>query len=129
MTTAHRGEVTAQVVIIIPTVVLVLLLAIQGALYFHVSHVAGAAAAQGASSASAKDLTLSEAVRRGRERADSLAADAGTELVAPTAVIVSGDVVQVTVRALVPRIVPFFPTTAIRTVIEPRERFIEEYRR
>lgn len=116
-------------VIIIPTVLLVLLLAIQGALYFHVSHVAGAAAAQGASSASAKDLTPSEAVRRGRERADSLAADAGTELVAPTEVVVSGDVVQVTVRAQVPRIILFFPAIATRTVIEPRERFIEEYRR
>jgi len=125
----HRGEITAQVVIIIPTVVLVLILAIQGALYFHVSHVAAAAAAQGASSASAKDLTPGEAVRRGREMADSLAADAGTELVAPTAVVVSGDIVQVTVRALVPRIIPFFPMTAIRTVIEPRERFIEEFRR
>lgn len=127
--TAHRGEVTTQVVIIMPTVVLVLLLAIQGALYFHISHVAGAAAAQGASSASAKDLTRREAARRGREEADSLAADTGTRLATPTAVIVSGDVVQVTVRALVPRIVPFFPTIAMRTVIEPRERFIEEYRR
>lgn len=129
MRAEHRGEITAQVVIILPAVVLVLFLAIQGALYFHVSHVAGAAAAQGASSASAKDLTRIEAARRGREVADSLVVDAGTRLAGPTAVVVSGDVVQVTVRAHVPRIVPFFPTTAARTVIEPRERFIEEFLR
>ena len=115
--------------IVLPVVILVLLLAIQGALYFHISHVAGAAAAYGASAASAKSLTTTGATIRGRERADALVRDSGTTLAAPTNVTVANADVSVTVAAVVPRIVPFFPEVVSRTVVEPRERFLTEVQR
>lgn len=133
MTTAgtrmDSGEVTSQTVIILPTVVVILFLAIQGALYFHISHVAGAAASQGAAAASAKSLSSSQAIQRGRESADTLVRETGTDFAEPTVVAVTNDEVRVTVTTRVPRIVPFFPLTVSRTVVEPRERFIMEFQR
>lgn len=123
------GEATTQLVIVLPVVVFIVMLAIQSALYFHISHVAGAAAAEGAAAASASGLTSAEAARRGRERADALARETGTDLGSPTSVSVSAADVQVTVRTRVPMIIPFFPTMATRTVVEPRERFIPEFLR
>lgn len=123
------GEATTQLVIVLPVVVFILLLAIQAALYFHISHVAGAAAAEGASVASARGLSTAEATRRGRDRADALVRETGTDPGGPTSVSVSSNEVQVTVRTRVPSIIPFFPVMAIRTVVEPRERFITEYLR
>lgn len=123
------GEATTQFVVVLPVVVFVLLLAVQAALYFHISHVAGAAAAEGASAASARGLSSAEATRRGRDRADALVRETGTDLGGPTMVSVSSNEVHVTVRTRVPSIVPFFPVMAIRTVVEPRERFITEFLR
>lgn len=123
------GEVTSQTVIILPVIIVVLFLAIQSALYFHISHVAGAAAAQGAAAASAKSLTSSQAIQRGRESADVLVRDSGTDFASPTVVLVTSEEVRVTVTTRVPRVVPFFPLSASRTVVEPRERFIMEFQR
>lgn len=123
------GEATTQLVIVLPVVMFIVLLAIQAALYFHFSHVAGAAAAEGASAATARGLSSAEAMRRGRDVANALAQETGTDLGGPTLVSVSSGEVQVTVRTLVPRIVPFFPVVATRTVVEPRERFITEFLR
>lgn len=126
---SDSGEVTSQTVIVLPTVVVVLFLAIQAALYFHISHVAGAAAAQGAAAASAKSLTSSQAIQRGRDSADLLVRETGTDFAGSTVVAVTNDEVRVTVTAKVPGVVPFFPLTVSRTVVEPRERFIMEFRR
>ena len=123
------GEVTTQLVIVLPVILFVVMLAIQSALYFHISHVAGAAAAEGAAAASAMGLSSAEATRRGRDRADALVRETGTDAGGPTSVSVSAREVQVTVRTRVPMIVPFFPSLAIRTVVEPRERFISEFLR
>jgi hypothetical protein len=123
------GEVTSQTVIIVPLVILVLFMAVQSALYFHVSQVAGAAAAEGASAASAKSLTASQAILRGRVRADDLVRETGTDLAAATTVGVSSNEVWVTVSTRVPRVVPFFPVIVSRTVVEPRERFVMEFQR
>lgn len=123
------GEVTSQTVIVLPIIVFVLFLAIQGALYFHISHVAGAAAAEGAAVASAKSLTSSQAIQRGQDRADALIRETGTDMAAVTMVAVTINEVRVTVTTKVPRVIPFFPLTVSRTVVEPRERFIMEFRR
>lgn len=126
---SDSGETTTQAVIVLPVVVFILMLAIQAALYFHISHVAGAAAAQGASAASEKLLSAGEAARRGQERADSMVRETGTILAGPTRVAVSTEEVRVTVRTAVPRIIPLFPAQAVRTAVEPRERFIAEFLR
>jgi MinD-like ATPase involved in chromosome partitioning or flagellar assembly len=120
------GEITSQTVIVLPMVVLILFIAIQSALYFHISHVAGAAAAEGAAAASAKSLTTSQALQRGRDRANALILETGTDLSGETMVLVSIAEVRVTVSTKVPRVVPFFPSYVSRTVVEPRERFIAE---
>lgn len=120
------GEITSQTVIVLPMIVLVLFMAVQSALYFHISHVAGAAAAEGAAAASAKSLTTSQALQRGRDRANALIQETGTALSGATMVLVSNAEVRVTVSTKVPRVVPFFPSTVSRTVVEPRERFIAE---
>lgn len=123
------GDVTSQTVIVLPVIVFVLFLAIQSALYFHISHVAGAAAAEGAAVASAKSLTSSQAMQRGRDHADALIRETGTDAAGATMVVVTTDEVRVTVTTRVPRVIPFFPLTVSRTVVEPRERFIMEFQR
>jgi Flp pilus assembly protein TadG len=112
--------VSAQVVLVIPVVILLLMLAIQAGLYFHASSIAGAAAAEGAAAASVARLPSEVAARRGQQAAENLVIEAGGQ---------SPAVALVAVEALVPRIIPFFPSSVRRTVIEPRERFTTEVSR
>lgn len=123
------GETSAQVVLVVPVIILILMLAIQAALYFHTSNVAGAAAAQGATAASSVNMTSSVAVQQGQSSASNFVTAAGAELFATPLVLISAGIVSVTVQAKVPRILPFFPGSVGRSVIEPLERFTFEVNR
>jgi len=118
--------VSAQVVLVIPVVILLLMLAIQAGLYFHASSIAGAAAAEGAAAASVARLPSEVAARRGQQAAEDLVIEAGGQSRAVALVAINTETVSITVEALVPRIIPFFPSSVRRTVIEPRERFTTE---
>ncbi len=123
------GETSAQVVLVVPVIILVLMLAIQAGLYFHTSNVAGAAAAQGATAASSVNMTSSIAVQQGQSLARNFVTAAGAQLFATPLVVVSAGMVSVTVQVKVPRIIPFFSSSVGRSVIEPLERFTFEVNR
>ena len=123
------GETSAQVVLVVPVIILVLMLAIQAGLYFHTSNVAGAAAAQGATAASSVNITSSVAVQLGQSSAYNFVTAAGAQLFATPLVVVSAGMVSVTVQVKVPRIIPFFSSSVGRSVIEPLERFTFEVNR
>jgi len=123
------GETSAQVVLVVPVIILILMLAIQAGLYFHTSNVAGAAAAQGATAASSVNMTSSVAVQLGQSSASNFVMAAGAQLLATPLVVVSAGMVSVTVQVKVPRIIPFFSSSVGRSVIEPLERFTFEVNR
>lgn len=123
------GETSAQVVLVVPVIILVLMLAIQAGLYFHTSNVAGAAAAQGATAASSVKIASSVAVQLGQTSASNFVMAAGAQLFATPLVIISAGMVSVTVQVKVPRIIPFFSSSVGRSVIEPLERFTFEVNR
>ncbi len=123
------GETSAQVVLVVPVIILILMLAIQAGLYFHTSNVAGAAAAQGATAASSVNMTSSVAVQQGQSSASNFVMAAGAQLFATPLVVVSAGMVSVTVQVKVPRMIPFFSSFVGRSVIEPLERFTFEVNR
>jgi len=123
------GETSAQVVLVVPVIILILMLAIQAGLYFHTSNVAGAAAAQGATAASSVNMTSSVAVQQGQSSASNFVMAAGAQLFATPLVLISAGMVSVTVQVKVPRIIPFFSSSVGRSVIEPLERFTFEVNR
>ena len=116
-----RGEATTQLVILTPLLVLLVFFGVQTAIYFHAANVAAAAAAQGAAAASSLSGPSSAVAV-----AQSTVADLGSHLVYAPTLSVSAGYVSVSVVLSVPRIVPFFPNSVTRTVIEPRERFVPE---
>jgi len=124
-----KGETSAQVVLVVPVIILILMLAIQAGLYFHTSNVAGAAAAQGATAASSVNMTSSVAVQQGQSSASNFVMAAGAQLFATPLVVISAGMVSVTVQVKVPRIIPFFSSSVGRSVIEPLERFTFEVNR
>ena len=113
----------------IPVIILLMMLAIQAGLYFHASSIAGAAAAEGAAAASVARIPSEVAARHGQRAAENLVIEAGGHTTSAALVAVNTETVTITVEALVPRIIPFFPSSVRRTVIEPRERFTTEVSR
>ena len=124
-----RGEVSAQVVLVTPVIILLLVIAIQAGLYFHTSSIAGAAAAEGAAAASVVRASREVTAWRGQQAAQNLVIEAGGRTTSAALVAVNTETVAITVEVRVPRIIPFFPSSVRRTVIEPRERFTTELAR
>lgn len=122
----ERGETTTQIVLLVPIVVTILMIAVQSAIYFHTSAVAGAAASHGASAAAVQGEPIDAVAQLGREAAQDILMDAGVSRSRVPDVIVSAETVSVGVEVEVPRIVPYFPHTVRRVATEPRERFITE---
>jgi TadE-like protein len=121
-TRRDRGEATAQHVVLVPVLVLLVLLVVQAAMWFHVANIARAAASRGAAVGSLREASAADAARTA---SDVVADNSAALATAPSVSIDAGDVV-VSVRLEVPRIVPFFPSVVERTQREPRERFIPE---
>jgi len=121
-TRTDRGEASAQAVIAVPVVLLVLWLAIQATVFLHGANVASAAANEGAAVA-ARYGSSTGAGERAISRTLS-ALDSSSS--ASWSVEKAGSVVVATVRLRLPRIVPFFPMTVARTSREPIEMFMTE---
>lgn len=120
-----RGDATAQLVILVPVVLLVLLLAVQVTVYFHAAHVASVAAAEGAAAGAAFQAPPEAAVAA----AHRMVGDLGGDLARPATVQHGATVVRVTVTLHVAEIVPFFPRSVSRSADEPRERYTTEAER
>ena len=112
-----------------PVIILLLVIAIQAGLYFHTSSIAGAAAAEGAAAASVVRSSREVTAWRGQQAAQNLVIEAGGRTTSAALVAVNTETVAITVEVRVPRIIPFFPSSVRRTVIEPRERFTTELAR
>lgn len=126
MIRSDSGEVTTQTVLMVPVVILILMFSVQAALWFHTANAAQAVAGEGASSASAAGISDAEASIRGIRAADDLSVEARITLAGRPLVAVDPRAVVITVRANVPRLVPFFPNVVTRTAVEPREVLVLE---
>ena len=117
-----NGETTTQVLLGVPVVFSLLLMAIQGAVFFHTANVASVAAAQSAAAGAAVDGGILPALD---QAARAIAELSGQSYSLPQAVITTNEVV-VTVRLRVPKVAPFFTFTVTRVAHEPLERYISE---
>lgn len=112
-------------VIITPILILLVFLAVQSAIYFHAANVATAAASQGAAAGAPAGAAPATAVASAQRTVTEL----GGHTAHQPGVTMSDTFVVVSVEVTVPRIVPFFPSSVTRTMLEPRERFIPESNR
>ena len=117
-----RGEVSAQIVILTPLLILLVFLGVQSAIYFHAANVASAAASQGAAAGSPAGAGAGEAMAAATQALSDLGATGG----AAPSVTAGADFVRVTIEVTVAHIVPFFPDSVQRTAVEPKERFVAE---
>jgi hypothetical protein len=124
-TSRDRGETTAQIVILVPVLMLLVLLVVQAALWFHTANIAQAGAARGAAAGAPATASAGAAANA----AAVTVGENGGRLVGPPVVAVGDRTVQVSVTLTVPQVVPFFPRVVTRTQLEPRERFIPEDQR
>ena len=117
-----NGETTTQVLLGVPVVFSLLLMAIQGAVFFHTANIASVAAAQSAAAGAAVDGGMLPALDKA---AKTIAELSGQSYSLPQAVITTDEVV-VTVHLRVPQVAPFFSFTVTRVAHEPLERYISE---
>jgi hypothetical protein len=120
----ERGDSTTQVILMVPVLMLLVLVGVQSAMWFHAANVAQVAAARGAGVGSAAGGGAGAAT----SEAQSVVSDNGASLSTVSAGV-SGDMLAVTVAVDVPHLVPFFPASVSRTQSEPLERFISEIER
>jgi hypothetical protein len=112
--------VIVEVVILAPVVLLLVLLGVQAAVYFHAANVAEHASSRGVSVASRYGATNSDGVAE----ATATVRDSGSTLAGVSAT--GGDTVVLRVTVTVHRIVPFFPSSVTRMATEPKERYVPE---
>ena len=124
-----RGETSAEAVLVLPVLVLLVMVVLQSVLYFHTAHVARAAAAEGATAAASYLVPSSSTTSTGAERAAAFATEIGGRVEgAPQAVFTDG-LVRVRVTLEVPSLVPFMSTRVTRDASEPKERVVTEVER
>jgi len=119
--TRHEsGEVSAETVLMVPVVFMVMVIAIQAALFMHTAHVAQLSATEGAAAAARYGGGVSAGAAATVNAIAELRATA-TDI--PVVNITNG-VAEVTVGLRVPRVAPFFDLVVTRSVREPVERFL-----
>ena len=124
-TSRDRGETTTQIVVLVPVLMLLVLLVVQAALWYHTANVAQAGAARGAAAGSPALASAGSAA----DAAVRTVSENGGHLAGQPIVVVGDRTVQVSVSLAVPQVVPFFPRVVTRVQLEPRERFIPEDQR
>lgn len=118
----ERGSASAQAVLTVPALVLVLLLVVQVALYQHASHVVTAAAQHGATAAQAEQGSAGA----GESAARSFLAQTASGLLSSSEVRISRDrnTAHVVVNARVVALVPGLSFLTVRGEADgPVERF------
>lgn len=118
-----RGEVSAETVILMPVLILLILLGVQAATWYHAANVAQSAAAQGAAAGAVRDAGNGAASARAQQVIDESGAQGSAAA--------SGGFAEISVQVTidVPHLVPFFPGTVTVSASEARERFIPENQR
>lgn len=116
----ESGEVSAETVLMVPVVFMVMVIAIQAAVFMHTAHVAQMCATEGA----AATARFGGGVSAGAEAtAIAIAELRGTETDIPKVSITNG-IAIVTVGLRVPQVAPFFDLVVTRSAREPVERFM-----
>lgn len=120
-TDGEQGSSSAELVIVTPVLMLLILLAVQFGLYFHANHIALAAAEEGARAARARDGSAAA----GQARADRLLAQLGNGLIlSPQVSVTRGpDNARAEVRGKVETIVPGLHLSVDQVVQSPLEVF------
>jgi hypothetical protein len=128
-TTRDRGETSAETVLVLPILILLVMVVLQSALYFHTVHVARAAAAEGATAAASYLVPSSSTTITGSERAATFVAEAGGRIDGEPRAEFADGMVRVRVTLAVPSLVPFLSTRVTRDAAEPKERIVPEVER
>ena len=111
---------SAETVLAVPIVFMVMLIAIQAAVFMHTAHVAQMSASEGAAAAA----RYGGGVPAGAEAVSRAIAELrGTATDIPRVSLVNG-VAEVEVALRVPRVAPFFDFVVTRIAREPVERFV-----
>ena len=121
----EHGEATAQAVIAVPIVLMVLWLAVQATVFLHGANVASVAANEGAAAAA----RFGSGSGIGGRVIDHTLSGLGSSHGATWRVVRTSSEVTARVTIKLPRIAPFFPTTVTRSAHEPVERFLKESER
>ena len=121
----ESGEVSAQTVIAVPVVFMMLMMAVQATVYVHTAHVAAVAAARGASAGAMIGGTDVAALSEATKTIAELSARAASM---PSFVRDNGSV-EVTVYMTVPRVAPFFELVVTRSARAREERYVPETER
>jgi Flp pilus assembly protein TadG len=117
-----RGAATAELVIAMPLVLLILMFIIQAGVWMHATHVAQAAATRAASAAAAYNSSTAAGQTAGEQ---TLTAVGGGVLVGATVTVTrTATQVRVEIHATAETVVPgvHWPVTAV--VVRPVERFV-----
>jgi len=115
-----RGEVGLQVVLLTPLVLLLVLVSVQAALWYHAAQLADSAAADGASAAA----RYAAGTGAGQAAVAQFVADAGGQLVS-AGVSADGTSMVATVSVHVPHVVPGWPDVVTRRASAPIERLTD----
>lgn len=125
--TDERGSATAELVLAVPLLLLLIMLIAQVALWMHATHIAQAAASEALSATRVDGGT----VAHGQEEADRVLHQLGSgPLRSPHASITRGpDEASVHVEGTVTAVVPFLTLTAVGDAAGPIELFVPQGRR
>ena len=115
--------------IVLPVLIMLIMVVLQSALYFHTAHVARAAAAEGAVAAASHLVPGSSVTNTGAERAAAFASEVGGRIEGDPRVEFLDGLVRVRVTLRVPSLVPFLSTRVTRDATEPKERIVTEIER
>jgi Flp pilus assembly protein TadG len=122
----EQGVTSAELVIVTPVLLLLILLIVQVGLYFHASHIALAAAEEGARAARTRLGTAAAGQARARRFVSSLGSGL---LLSPVVTASRGPTTaRVEVRARIATVVPGFQLAVDRVVESPVERFTTDSR-
>jgi len=112
-----RGDVSLQVVLLTPLLLLLVLVSVQAALWYHAGQLADSAAADGAAAAA----RYAAGTGAGEAAVAQFVADAGGQLVS-AGLSADGTAVVATVAVRVPHVVPGWPDVVTRRASAPIER-------
>jgi len=106
--------------VLLPVVLLIVLLGVQAAVYFHAANVAEHASSRGVSVASRHGVGNAA----GAAEAAATVRESGSRLVSVS--VTGSTTVRASVTVAVSRVVPFFPASVTRSASEPEERYLRE---
>ncbi len=117
----ERGEATTEVVLVTPVLLLLIAFVVQFALWYHASHVAEAAAQEGARAARA----YGGSAAAGQERAEHFLAETGPRVVVEPKVMATRDATsaRVEIRGHSVEVIPGLRWAVTARAESPTERF------